>query len=103
MILPYIDLSLAVAQCVLAFLLWQRAEPRVMQARGRGHSLCVLSLGFALAWSAPIAYQRGLYLTYDPIDWQRTVRDLLFLIPSWCIYRRAMHIGELYKKRVARG
>lgn len=86
----FVDYSLAFLLCAFALLLWQQAEPRMRERRGVWQSMCILALGFVLAWSAPLAYQRG--VTSDPLDWQRTMRDIALLIYAVCRYRYAMSI-----------
>lgn len=88
----YVDYSLALGQCVLALLLWHQAEPRLREKRGAWQSMCVVALGFVLAWSAPLAYQRA--YTSDPLDWQRTMRDIALLIYALCRYRYAMTLPK---------
>lgn len=85
------DYTLAIAQCVLALLMWARAEPRMREHRGPWQGWCMIALGFVLAWSFPLAYIRP--LGDDPLDWQRSARDFALLISALCLYRHAMTVG----------
>lgn len=85
------DYALAFSQGVLAILLWHQAEPRMRENRGRWQAVCTMALGFVLAWSFPLAFARP-EMAYDPMDWQRTVRDAFLVLYAVCIYRRAMTV-----------
>jgi hypothetical protein len=97
MVSAFVDFSLAFGQCALALLLWHQAEPRMREQRGPWQSMCIVALGFVLAWSAPLAYQRG--FTSDPLDWQRTMRDVALLIYAVCRYRYAMSLPKIAEGR----
>lgn len=86
------DMALAVAQGVMAVLLWHRAEPRLRAARGWPQGWCVIFMGFVLAWSVPLAFMRP--HIESPLDWQRSVRDFALLLAAMCFYWHAMKVGK---------
>ena len=91
--LDLIDYALAFSQGVLAILLWHQAEPRFLQARGRWQAVCAMALGFVLALSFPLAFDRPMTAD-DPDHWLRTLRDACLVLYAACLYRRAMRLGH---------
>lgn len=89
-LLNYADYVIAAGQSLLAVLLWHRAEPRMRIARGSWQAYCTLLLGFVLAFSVVLSLSRP--LAYDPLNWQRSVRDCVLLVYAMCMYRRAMQV-----------
>lgn len=89
--LDYVDYALAFGQGVFAILLWHRAEPRMLEARGRTASNCTLLLGFVLASSVALSLSRPM-VGDDPYDSWRSTRDAILLLYAACMYRRAMKV-----------
>lgn len=89
--LDYADYTLAFLQGAFAILLWQQAEPRLLEARGRWQAGCAMALGFVLALSFPLAFSRPM-ADADPMHWQRTVRDFALVFYAACLYRHAMTV-----------
>lgn len=90
-VLDYTDYTLAFGQGLLAILLWHKAEPRLLEMRGRWQAICAMALGFVLALSFPIAFSRPLAAD-GPMHWQLTVRDFCLVLYAACLYRHAMTV-----------
>jgi len=100
MISDILDPALAIAQGVMAMLLWHRAEPRLRAARGWQQGWCVIFLGFVMAWSVPLAFIRP---DVESVwDWQRSVRDVALLCAALCFYRHAMTVEPREPAKVRR-
>lgn len=87
-----IQLALAVAHMTLALMLWQRSMPRLLDARGRWHSICAWLLGMVLAIGGTALLAAA--LADAPANWVLISKDIALAGYGVCRYRRSMELSQ---------
>ena len=84
--------TLGLTQLIVALMLCHRALPRVRDARGQWHAMCIALLALALAISGPITLARA--MVEAPIQWQLVLRDGIMVLYAVCRLRHALRLSD---------
>lgn len=96
-----IQFALALAQMILAPLIWHRSMPRLREARGFSRSICIWVLGIALALNGSALL--AVAMAGRPIDWVYFWKDFAFLAYAICQYRRTLTLSTATWRDCPRG
>lgn len=97
-----IYLAVGMAELALPLLLWNKSMPRLAEARGRWHSLCVWLLGMSLAIFGSATF--GLGLRGDaPFSPVYIAAHLLLVAYGICRFRHSLTLSDATWRRPGGG